>query len=419
MKTSIQIKYILLFYASIGLLLSCSNDDDATNPIVDPDQEIVLATFDYSNLNVNSLPNMIFANNAEGELLASIETNKIPGVYTLTAKGYASNSFMLTTLLETDRYKSLSTIKNVSVGSEGTATDRSFTSNGTLKVTLSLTSDIQMNSFFINGLRGISESTNDIDPSTGTITRTFAYNKEASASKLFLKIEYRTSTTPTTFAYKWLENYKETDDVIVTLDDFTMASSTPITVDDEADFSSVRVLGVYENNYKVNLRGSFSERLQITTGFDEYIVSYDGEYPNSNHSKTSRSSTVPDNISITRPDWDFNYTSTSENLQLQPSGDYLFSNIYTEIKIEDGKDLEWFITIPNNEDKTFIVPQLPESLSGFENYFEDTSKFDSHSVDLIDLANGSDYEDYIKNLIDRTDGIFDQSNEIFSIYFNR
>ncbi|WP_109438031.1 hypothetical protein [Aquimarina sp. AU119] len=417
MKKSKHIVYTLLFCLSISTFLSCSSDDN--NPGIDLNQEIVLATFDYSNLSVNSLPNMIIANDANGELLTSIETNKIPGVYELTAKGYSASSFMLTTLLETDRYKSLSTIKNVPVGSKGTAPNRSLTSNGTLKVTLSLTSDIQVNSFFIDGLRGISDSTNDIDPSSGTITRTFAYNKEASASKLFFKIEYRTSTTPATFTYKWLENYKETDDVTLTLEDFTIASSMPIVVDDEADFSSVRVLGIYENNYTVNLRGNFSERLQITTGIDEYIVNYDGEYPNSNHSKTLRSSTFPDDISITRPDWDFNYDSSSENLQLQTSGNYLFSNIYTEMIREGEKDLEWFIAIPNNEDKTFVVPQLPESLSGFENYFEDTSKFDSHSADIIDLANDNGYEDYIKSSIDRTYDIFDQSNEIISIYFNR
>ena len=58
----------------------------------------------------------------------------------------------------------------------------------------------------------------------------------------------------------------------------------------------------------------------------------------------------------------------------------------------ERKDLEWSITISNTSDKTFVLPQLPESLSDFENYFEDTSKFDTHSVDMIDLANNTDYE---------------------------
>ena len=337
MKVSKHTLYIVLFYLFTHLFSSCSGDDD-TNTIINiyPNQEIVLATFDYTNLNVNSLPNMLIANNADGELLASIETNKTPGVYTLTAKGYSASNFMLTTLLETDRYKSLSTIKNVPVGSKGTAPDRSLTANGTLKVILNLTSDIQVNSFFVDGLRGISESTNDIDPSTGTITRTYAYNKEASASKLFLRIQYKTSTTPEIFAYKWLENYKETDDITIALEDFTIASSIPIVVNDEADSYFISALGVYENDYKVNLRGNSSERLQITTGIEEYLITYEGEYSNSNHRKTLRSSTFPDNISITRPDWDFNYNSTSENLQLQTSGNFLFTNIYTEM-IRDGE----------------------------------------------------------------------------------
>lgn len=397
--------------------MSCSNDDDA--PKIDPNQEIILATFDYSNLSVNSLPNMIIANDANGELLTSIETNKIPGIYTLTAKGYASNSFMLTTLLETDGYKSLSTIKNVPVGSEAIAPNRNFTQNGNIKLTLNLTGDISINTFFVNGLRNISGGVNEIDPLTGAITRNYAYNKENSADKLFLKIRYKPNATdPSVFAYKWLDNYKEIEDLTFNVEDFIIAPSTSVIVNDEADSYYLNAIGIYENNHRVSLEGRFPELLQITTGFDQYIMNYNGEYSNVNHIKTIKSTTFPETISVAKPDWDFKYTSTGKSLQLQPTGNYLLTQLSTEIRKTDAKDLEWHISIPNTTENTMTLPQLPESLSDYTNYFEDTSKFDNNDVGLFNLPNNFNYTDYIQDVIDRTFDLVEQNGETILIYFN-
>ncbi len=417
MKKSKYIIYTLLFCLSFSPFLSCSNDDD--NPGIDPNQEIILATFDYSNLSVNSLPNMIIANDAEGKLLTSIETNKIPGIYTLTAKGYTSNSFMLTTLLETDSYKSLSTIKNVPVSSKGIAPDRNATQNGLLRLTLNLTGTIRVDSFFINGLRNISDSTNEVDPLTGAITRINNYNKENSADRLFLKIRYKPNATdPVIFAYKWLENYKEIDDITINIEDFIIAPSTPVIVDDEADSYYLNAIAIYENNHRVSLEGHSSELLNIPTGFDRYLINYNGEYPNINHIKAITSTTFPEIISVTKPDWDFKYTSSAKSLQLQVSGNYLCTNMYTNIVNEAGKDLEWHIVFPNTSEDTIALPILPESLSGFTTYFEDTSKFQNNDANLINLQNNFNYEDYVQDVLNRTYDIVEQNGETISIDFN-
>lgn len=416
MKTSKSILYIFLLSLSTTIFLSCSNDDD--NPGIDPNQEIILATFDYSNLSVNSLPNMIIANNAEGELLTSVETNKIPGIYTLTAKGYASNSFMLTTLLETDSYKSLMTIKGVPVGSSAIAPNHHPTRNGSIKFTLNLTGATRIR-LSVYGLKNRTV-TDGTDPLTSSPTKTYEYNKESSGDKIFLKIRYKPNDVdPVIYAYTWIDNYKEAENRDLSFADFNIVPASSITINDTSDDSYTDLSAIYDTNRYVNLESNFSNHMEITEGFEYYLTSYGGSYPDGvRHSKAIKTDILPETVSITKPDWNFSYTSTSNSLQLQPSGNYLFTNIDTQIINPAAKNLSWLIIIPNNGANKVTLPQLPESLSDYTDYFEDTSRFEDHYVRMINLSNNLSYVDYIQDSIDRTYSLADQNGESISIKIN-
>ncbi|MBG6128790.1 hypothetical protein IWQ47_000518 [Aquimarina sp. EL_43] len=415
MKTSKSILYTFLLSLSIAIFLSCSNDDNG--PGIDPNQEIILATFDYSNLSVNSVPNMFIANNAEGEILATVETNKVPGVYTLTAKGYTSNSFMLTTLLETDSYKGLITIKDVPVGSSAIAPNRHPTRNGSIKFTLNLTGATRIR-LFVYGLKSRT-STDGVDPLTSAPTKTYEYNKEGSGDKILLKIRYKPNDVdPEVYGYTWIDNYKEIENRTLSFADFNIVPTSTITVNDTSDGSRTDLYAIYDTNRSVNLEGDFSQYLKITEGFEYYLTYYEASYPNNvHHSKAIKTNVFPEIVSVTKPDWNFSYTSTSNSLQVQPSGIYLCTNIRTEIINPAAKNLSWHITIPNNGANKITLPQLPESLSDYTNYFEDTSRFEDNSADLINLSNDFNYADYIKDAIDRTYELEEQNGESISIRF--
>ncbi|WP_132066272.1 hypothetical protein [Aquimarina spinulae] len=416
MKTSKSILYTFLLSLSIAIFLSCSNDDNG--PGIDPNQEIILATFDYSNLSVNSLPNMIIANNAEGEILATVETNKIPGVYTLIAKGYASNSFMLTTLLETDSYKGLITIKDVPVGSSAIAPNYHPTRNGSIKFTLNLTGATQIR-LSVYGLKNRT-ITDGVDPLTSAPTKTYAYNKESSADKIFLKIKYKPNDVdPVVYGYTWIDNYKETENRTLSFADFTIVPTRSITLNDTSDRNYADLSAIYDTNRYVNLESNFPQHMEITDGFEYYLTSYGASYPDGvRHSKAIKTNILPEIVSVTKPNWDFSYTSTSNSLQVQPSGIYLCTNIETQIINPAAKNLFWDITIPNNGTNKVTLPQLPESLSDYTNYFEDTSRFEENYVNLINLPNNFNYADYIQDAIDRTYELVEQNGESIRIRFN-
>ncbi|WP_159025565.1 hypothetical protein [Aquimarina sp. Aq78] len=416
MKTSKSILYILLLSLSVTIFLSCSNDDNG--PGIDPNQEIILATFDYSNLSVNSLPNMIIANNAEGEILTTVETNKIPGIYTLTAKGYASNSFMLTTLLETDSYKGLITIKDVPVGSSAIAPNYNSTRNGSIKFTLNLTGATRIR-LFVYGLKRRT-STDGVDPLTSAPTKTYEYNKEGSSDKIFLKIRYKPNDVdPMVYGYTWIDNYKEIENRTLSFADFNIVSTSAITVNDTSDRNHTDLYAIYDTNRSVNLEGNGSQYLEITEGFEYYLTKYGGSYPDGvYHSKAIKTNGLPETVSITKPNWNFSYTSTSNSLQVQPSGIYLCTNIDTQIINPAAKNLSWHITIPNNGANKITLPQLPESLSDYANYFEDASRFEENYVDLINLSNNLNYADYIQDAIDRTYELVERNGESILIKLN-
>ncbi|WP_024768798.1 hypothetical protein [Aquimarina macrocephali] len=416
MKTSKSILYTFLLSLSITILLSCSNDDNG--PGIDPNQEIILATFDYSNLSVNSLPNMIIANNTEGELLTSVETNKVPGIYTLTAKGYASNSFMLTTLLETDSYKSLSTTKDVPVGSSAIAPNHHPTRNGSIKFTLNLTGATRIR-LSVYGLKNRTV-TDGTDPLTSAPTKTYEYNKEGSGDKIFLKVRYKPNDVdPIIYAYTWIDNYKETENRDLSFADFTIVPTSTITINDTSDDNYTDLSAIYDTNRYVNLESNFPQHLEITEGFEYYLTAYGASYPDGvHHSKAIKTDVLPETVSVRKPDWNFSYTSTSNILQLQPSGDYLYTNIDTRIINPAAKNLSWNITIPNNGANKVTLPQLPESLSDYTDYFEDTSRFEDNYVRMINLSNNLNYVDYIQDSIDRTYNLADQNGESISININ-
>lgn len=415
MKTSKSILYTFLLSLSIAIFLSCSNDDNG--PGIDPNQEIILATFDYSNLSVNSVPNMFIANNAEGEILATVETNKVPGVYTLTAKGYTSNSFMLTTLLETGGYKSLMTIKDVPVGSSAIAPNYNSTRNGSIKFTLNLTGATRIR-LFVYGLKSRT-STDGVDPLTSAPTKTYEYNKEGSGDKIFLKIRYKPNDVdPEVYGYTWIDNYKEIENRTLSFADFNIVPTSTITVNDTSDRNHTDLYAIYDSNRSVNLEGYGFQYMEITEGFEYYLTKYGGSHPDGiYHSKAIKTNVFPEIVSVTKPDWNFSYTSTSNSLQVQPSGIYLCTNIRTEIINPAAKNLSWHITIPNNGANKITLPQLPESLSDYTNYFEDTSRFEENSADLINLSNDFNYADYIKDAIDRTYELEEQNGESISIRF--
>ncbi|EZH73175.1 hypothetical protein ATO12_19415 [Aquimarina atlantica] len=416
MKTLQSILYILLLWLSITTFLSCSNDDNT--PGIDPNQEVILATFDYSNLSVNSLPNMLIANNAEGEILATVETNKIPGIYTLIAKGYTSNNFMLTTLLETDSYKSLATIKDVPVGSSAIAPNYNPTKNGSIKFTLNLTGATRIK-LFVYGLKNRTR-TDGVDPLTGAPTKTYTYNKEGSGDKILLKISYKPNDVdPVVYGYTWIDNYKEIENRTLSFADFSITPTSPITINDTSDGNYTDLYAIYDTNRYANLEGDFSQYLKITEGFEYYLTNYEASYPNNvRHNKAIKTDVFPEIISVTKPNWGFSYTSTSNSLQVQPSGIYLCTNIDTQIINPGAKNLSWHITIPNNGSNKITLPQLPESLSDYTNYFEDISRFEDNSVSLINLSNNLNYSDYIQDLIDRTYELAERSGESIFIQFN-
>ncbi|PKV50005.1 hypothetical protein ATE84_2051 [Aquimarina sp. MAR_2010_214] len=416
MKTSKSILNLFLLSLSITIFLSCSSDDDG--PGIDPNQEIILATFDYSNLSVNSLPNMIIANNAEGEILATVETNKVPGIYTLTAKGYTSGNFMLTTLLETDSYKNLITIKDVPVGSSAITPNYSSTRNGSIKFTLNLTGATRIR-LSVYGLKNRT-STDGVDPLTSAPTKTYEYNKEGSANKIFLKISYKPNDVdPVVYGYTWIDNYKETENRTLSFADFNIVPTSAITVNDASDDNHADLSAIYDTNRYVNLESNFPQHMEITDGFEYYLTTYGGSYPGGiYHRKAIKTDVLPEIVSVTKPDWNFSYTSTSNSLQVQPSGSYLCTHIDTQIINPVDKDLSWHITFPNNGVNKITLPQLPESLSDYTNYFEDTSRFEDNSADLINLSNNLNYADYIQDAIDRTYDLLERNGESISIRFN-
>ena len=396
MLLNMKIIKSILFYLIAGLFISCANDDDQTSI----PKTNLLATIDFTELNANAIPSMIFANDEQGKLIAQINTNSSQEIFELNVEdGYAGSKFTLNYYYDysSSDEKYITTYYEVPVGIPITYKSNVFNMSNEIKFNFDLTttSNYQVNIF---GLR--QQMIDQTDDNLGNLSRTYVYDPNASARKIFIKLHYIDDTGSRRFFYKWVENYKATTEYNFTRSDFNEVSLISPTINDEADdYSSIDLfgkVGTFNCNLYDSLTGNF---YNVTEGFDSYSIKYNGGYSDNVAQEESFSTiSIPNNITITRPSWDFNYGAVDNSIQTTSQGD--FSYVILRTAHENPADnRNWSLFMPSTA-QNHKIPELPTTIATYyEHHFDDTSSFDQHYASMILNSTSINYSDLIFNIV--------------------
>ena len=400
----------ILFYLIAGLFISCANDDDQTDLVS------TLATFDYTDSSSNAIPDIIFANDLNGQLIAQINTNNLPGIYELKPEqGYASSTFNLSFYSEhsSGTEKNLGSYYDVPVNISIKPTQYNYTYSNQIKLNFNLsgTTNYLVN---IYGLR--SQFVDQTDDGLGMVSHTYNYDPQNSANKLFIKLRYTDGTGTQRYFYRWTEGYQSTDEITYELSDFAEVTLANPTLNDEANDYSGFDLYASLNGINCNLKAfGSSDYYNITEGFDNYVVRYYGGYTDDfAHEKMIASSTYPENITVTRPNWNINYSVDNDILTTETTGQYSLLFLRTSYE-NTSEDLNWNIAFPP-QSKSYAIPELPIALeTDFGQHFSNGSPFDQHYAPMTLYNNYSNYNNLVTDLINES--IDYEGDEKFVKYF--
>lgn len=380
----------------LALTLGCKKDDDDPT-LVDPDREIILGTFDYSDQESNRIPDIIFANSNEGTLLATVETNKVSGIYELKTKGFGNENFKLSYYNASEGEKVLTTISGVPTGINIEEENRmqSYESNITINYAFPGVTDYIA---YTNGL--VFNGPSNTDDGAGNIRQAFEYNAAESSDKLFLYIRYTNALGERKHAYRWEENYKATAELNLSIADFTEATLIYPVINSDVEEGGLSAISGLLNGRACDLNAyNPNKYLYITTGFDAYRYIYNGGYDDYafSYKKTVTTNNYPENITINRPNWDFSYIVNNNKLLINTTGNHLFSRIITKIN-SPVAEVSWSLWIPNNGTNTVSLPELPETLKiVYDSHFNDVTLFDQHYTSMESFKDYSNYATWLRN----------------------
>lgn len=396
MKNTVLKLRLIVATLTIMSVVGCSKDD-SNKPLEIPN-ETVLATFDYSGYDENSIPNRIFANDNDGVLLATVDINGIKGTYELkTNLPVDGNSFTLSMYNENVGEKSLTSISGVPLGFhlENKRPPLQYESNIVVHYDLAGVTDYQV---FTYGLKDKIVSLDDDD--AGNVVHSFDYNSENSSNKLYLYLRFTDAMGVPKHAYHWVEDYKSVSEVNISFADFTEATLIDPVLDDSAELSGIQSLNGLLNGNRCNLYAfNPQEYLHLTSGFDGYSYRYHGSHDGGkfSHEVLRTTDFYPENISVTLPDWDFSYSVDANEMSISTTGNHLLARMITSFETESD-EISWVLWFPNKGTTTFSIPELPQSLQAiYENYFNGTT-YDQHYIIMDRFSNETDYGNYLVNL---------------------
>ena len=388
---------LIIFYLIIGLYISCSNDDDHTDLVSN------LATFDYTDSSPNAIPDIIFANDLEGKLIAQINTNGIPDIYELKPEeGLSLSSLTLSFYSESSSgsEKNLLSYYDVPVNTLIKPSEYNINYSNQLKLNFNLSGTTNY-VVSIYGLRR--QFVDQTDNGLGMVSHTYNYDPQNSANKLFIRLRYTDASGTQRYFYKWIEGYQSTSEITYELSDFVEATLTSPVLNDEAnDYSGFDLYGSL-NGINCNLKAfGASDYYNIAEGFDNYVVRYYGGYTDDfAHEKMIASSSYPENIMVTRPNWNINYSVNNDILTTETTGEYSLLFLRTSYE-NTSEDLNWNIAFPP-QSKSYTIPELPVALeSDFGQHFSNGLPFDQHYAPMTLYENYSDYNNLVTDLINES-----------------
>ncbi|RZS99226.1 hypothetical protein [Aquimarina brevivitae] len=390
MKT---IKFILVVLL-IQLIISCSNDDQGVRGTN------VLTTFDFTAVDPNQIPDVIFANDQNGNLIAELSLGGVPDVYQLTSDElYLAGNFTLSLFNESSSgtEKSLSTFYQVPVGQTLQIPESNYQYDGELKLNFDLsgTTNHQVN---VYGLRR--QFIDQSDDGAGQFSYTFAYNEEASANRLFIKLRYTEIGGMTRYAHLWVNDYTSSNEYFYTIPDFAETLLNRPTLNDEADdYSGFDLYGVL-NGFNCNLYDPVTRDFYtVTEGFDNYLIRYYGGYTDDyTHQKRIVTNTFPENITTIRPNWDMNYSFVNNALAIEVNGQFSLLTLRTSYE-NTPNDINWDLYAPPVSG-TYNLPELPSSLSAdYQNHFNSGNPFDQDYAPMSHFTAYPNYNNLIINYL--------------------
>ena len=405
MKT---LKFLLVFTLLTTLVISCKGDDDSK--VIEPETQ-VLTTLDYSNFKPEEVPDLVFANDPSGKLIASVTPDGIPGIYELISQETVSTLYKLSVFRDGE----LNTYEEVPKGI--TIQSLKKIPEYDSEVMIQITSFPELSTEQEIAIYGLENEEPEL--TLGKTTKiSVTYDHTLSNDKVLLVISYKPFLQDEkVFRYYGINNINEQPEFILDFSELLIPDYiTPVTpLPDGTDIAVIgEINGIINNHkYRLNATAAKNDFMHIASGFDSYDYVYLRSYNSQKfiHQKRTETSIFPEKADHQKPEWNFSYSVSNNKITISSTGNYTIAKIETQPALIDEKSWNWYF--PPGSDQEVSIPELPVSIASiFSDYFSNTDEFYIHKVDLHTHTKYNNHEVYLTALLNN---LVENGDETLSI----